>query len=400
MAQLTHPNVVAVYDVGSVAERVFIAMELVEGMTLAQWLVAEPRKPCEVIAMFLAAGNGLAAAHAAGLIHRDFKPDNVLIGNDGRVRVTDFGLARVTPRGPAAASDRGATDPERGASALRSSVVGTPAYMAPEQCLGRSVDPRADQFSFAVALYEALYGKRPLPLRALASEDPAPGELVVAPQRSGISTGLRQALRRALRADPTERYPSMTELLAALAPRPRRSRLVVVSALVAVATAVAFAGAYSIHLRRAAEQRTELVGRLHGLAPELRSRLRSAHMLPQHDIRPERDAVRSALRDVERLRNTTAGQDETALIDFVLGEGYRALGDHERALTLLEAAWAGGERGSAIDAALGAALDGAAALTTTPRTACSRCAIAILRRPICALPGLRTPAHRRISMRW
>jgi tRNA A-37 threonylcarbamoyl transferase component Bud32 len=356
MAQLAHPNVVTVYDVGSVADRVFIAMELVEGVTLAKWLVAEPRKPTEIIAMFLAAGNGLAAAHTAGLIHRDFKPDNVLIANDGRVRVTDFGLARAAPREPIDATSRGAADPERGASTTRSGVVGTLAYMAPEQYLGRPADPRADQFSFAVALHEALYGKRPGLPRPLAADDQAPDQLVVAPPRTGIPSKLRQALLRALRADPAERYPSMTGLLAALVPRPRRSRLSMIGALVVVATAVAFAGGYTIHLRHVAEQRTELVGRLRELAPELRTQLRSAHMLPHHDIRPARDEIQRVLRDVERQRSTTAAQDEIALIDFVLGEGYQALGDHERALTLLEAAWAGGLRGPRIEASLGDAL--------------------------------------------
>src|SRR5262249_43249185 len=111
-----------------------------------------------------------------------------------------------------------------------------------------------------------------------------------------------------------------------------------------------------LHLRHAAEQRIELVGRLRGLAPELRTRLRGAHMLPLHDIRPALEEVRSAMHDVEHQLQTPAGQDEVALINFVLGEGYRALGDAERALALLEAAWAAGERGPHMDAALGDAL--------------------------------------------
>jgi tetratricopeptide (TPR) repeat protein len=356
MAQLAHPNVVTVFDVGSVDDRVFIAMELVQGLTLAKWLVAEHRQRTEIIATFVAAGEGLAAAHAAGLIHRDFKPDNVLIGDDGRVRVTDFGLARSAPPEPRE-SQRDAAEPGHRSSAPRTGIAGTPAYMAPEQYLGRSVDARADQFSFAVALYEALYGERPFGPPELAIGDRAAmGRKATRSRRRGHPVGLRRALLRALSPEPDARYPSMRELLAVLTPRSRRGRTFAVGMLLVVATAVASAGGYAIHLRDAAARRTELVGRLRGLAPEMRTLLRSSHMLPLHDTRAAREKVRSAMRDVERQRQTPAGQNENALVDFVLGEGYRALGDHERALGLLEAAWAGGERGPQIDAALGDAL--------------------------------------------
>ncbi|HEX3763440.1 MAG TPA: protein kinase [Kofleriaceae bacterium] len=355
MAQLAHPNVVAVHDVGNVDGRVFIAMELVEGVTLTNWLAAERRAPGEIITTFLAAGNGLAAAHAAGVIHRDFKPDNVLIGNDGRVRVTDFGLARLALGEPSGGTQGGRGKLAQAVSTARSGVVGTPAYMAPEQYLGRSVDARADQFSFAVALHEALYGKRPFaPVELAIGADP-PGRLVAGP-RSGVSIVLRRALLRALSPDPDQRHASMAELLTTLAPRPRRGRALALAAVLAIAAAVASAGAYAIHLRAAAERRTELVGRLRSVAPELRTMLRSAHLLPLHDIRPTRDRVRSTMLDVEQQRHTPAGQDENGLIDLVLGEGYQALGDHERARTSLEAAWAAGQRGPDLDAALGQAL--------------------------------------------
>jgi serine/threonine protein kinase len=355
MAQLAHPNVVAVHDVGSVDGRVFIAMEFVEGVTLTNWLAAERRAPGEIITTFLAAGDGLAAAHAAGVIHRDFKPDNVLIGNDGRVRVTDFGLARLAPGEPSGGTQGGRGKPAQAVSTARSGVVGTPAYMAPEQYLGRSADARADQFSFAVALHEALYGKRPFAPVELAIRAETPGRLVAGP-RSGVSSALRRALSRALSLDPAQRHASMAELLAVLAPRQRRGRALALAAILAIAAAVTSAGAYASHLRAAAEQRTELVGRLRSVAPELRTMLRSAHLLPLHDIRPTRDRVRSAMHDVEQQRQTPAGQDESGLIDLVLGEGYQALGDHERALASLEAAWAAGQRGPDIDAALGQAL--------------------------------------------
>jgi tetratricopeptide (TPR) repeat protein/predicted Ser/Thr protein kinase len=354
MAQLAHPNVVAVFDVGSVEDRVFIAMELVEGVTLRKWLAAAERAPGEILAAFVAAGHGLAAAHAAGLIHRDFKPDNVLIGNDGRVRVTDFGLARPVLRAPEAV--RGATEANAGArgGAAHTGLAGTLAYMAPEQYLRRAVDARADQFSFAVALFEALYRERPFGLLEFATGDRARRPVVPA-RAGGLTLAQRQALVRALSWSPDERFGSMGELLAALSPRSRRGRWIAAGAIAAVLVAIAAAG-YAVHLRRAAGERAQLVGRLRGLAPDMRAQLRNEQLLPRHDIRPAREKVRGAMRDIERQRATAAGHDEGALIDFVLGEGYRALGEHDQALARLEAAWAAGERGPQIEAALGAAL--------------------------------------------
>jgi tRNA A-37 threonylcarbamoyl transferase component Bud32/tetratricopeptide (TPR) repeat protein len=351
MAQLAHPNVVTVFDVGTFDDRVFIAMELVDGMTLAKWLIAERRTRGEIIAVLLAAGHGLAAAHAAGLIHRDFKPDNVLIGKDGRVRVTDFGLARWAPAQQLAAQD-GTVEPGS-AGTTQTGLAGTLAYMAPEQYAGRSVDARADQFSFAVSLYEALHGERPFdPLRRFDG-DRAAERIASTASRRGVPAALRRMLLRALSPDPGDRYPSMAELLAVLAPRPRRARVVAVGATVLVVAALATAGGYALHLRRVAEQRIELAGQLRGLAPEMRMTLRNAHMLPRHDIRAARGKVRSDLLEVERALHTAAGQEELALIQFVLGEGHRALGDHERAMPLLESAWQAGKRGADIEAALG-----------------------------------------------
>jgi len=231
MAQLAHPNVVTVFDVGSVDDRVFLAMELIEGQTLAGWLRARRRKPSEILAMFVAAGHGLAAAHAAGLIHRDFKPDNVLVGNDGRVCVTDFGLARAAPT----RTDSVARDPSDPAAARapQTGLAGTLAYMAPEQYLGRSVDARADQFSFAVGLYEALYGERPFASPPVSGDPP----VVTTPPLRGVPVALRQVLLRALRRDPDERYPSITDLLAALTPPPRRVRNLAVAAIASLVSA-------------------------------------------------------------------------------------------------------------------------------------------------------------------
>jgi tetratricopeptide (TPR) repeat protein len=212
LARLSHPNVVTVYDAGRVGERVFVAMELVEGETLAAWLASRPRAAEQIVARFREAGAGLAAAHATGLVHRDFKPHNVLCGDDGRVRVADFGLAHLGESAAAGAA--------RGAG-----PAGTPAYMAPEQLANGVVDARSDQFGFCVALYEALYGARPFTgdtidqlAAAVAAREVAP------PRRAGVRAAVRSALARGLRRDPAERYPDMAALLAALAPRPSARR--------------------------------------------------------------------------------------------------------------------------------------------------------------------------------
>src|SRR5581483_7017268 len=152
MAKLSHPNVTAVYDVAALGGQVAIAMERIDGTNAREWLAEKPRTQREILAVFLAAARGLQAAHAAGLVHRDFKPENVLVGRDGRVAVTDFGLAR----------------PETAAGARS----GTPRYMAPEHRRGEAVDARADQYSLAVALNEALTDP-PRALKRALSEDRA-----------------------------------------------------------------------------------------------------------------------------------------------------------------------------------------------------------------------------------
>jgi len=223
MAQLSHPNVVAVYDVGTYGTQVFVAMEFVDGETLTQWMRRCPRR-CwnEVRGIFVDAGRALAAAHAVGIVHRDFKPGNVLLGADGRARVTDFGLARPLDTDVShdstlhSSSDFGDWDlamtlTETGA------IKGTPAYMAPEQFAGDMVDERTDQFSFCVALYEALHGRRPFratsaELTRRAADDP----ISLSADERRVPAPVREALRRGLSADPTQRFPSMQRLLEAL----------------------------------------------------------------------------------------------------------------------------------------------------------------------------------------
>jgi tetratricopeptide (TPR) repeat protein len=187
-AKIRHPNVITVHDVGTFGDRVFLAMDLVEGVDLAQWLEGPKdgeRSTKEILAVFTQAGRGLAAAHASGVVHRDFKPDNVLVGDDGRVLVTDFGIAVAT--GSATSEPRGV-------------VLGTPRYMAPEQREGTPADARSDQFAFAVALGEALDGR--------ASPD-----------------WVKRIVARGSALAPADRYPSMTELLDDLERAPRRRRI-------------------------------------------------------------------------------------------------------------------------------------------------------------------------------
>jgi serine/threonine protein kinase/tetratricopeptide (TPR) repeat protein len=273
LAKLSHPNVISVHDVGTVGDDVFIAMEFVEGRTLRAWLTQTKRSVREVLDVFLAAGEGLAAAHRAGLVHRDFKPDNVMVGDDGRVRVLDFGLAKnatleqlpadggapshypqtggdtVDLRAPGTTRRAGEREtPPTPAAPLQvldsgrllatpltriGSVLGTPRYMAPEQHLGEAVDERADQFSFCLSLYEALYDALPF-VGSTRREAVLEGRVEEPPAGARVPRWLRQVLVRGLAVDPVSRYASMASLLAALRADPtvaRRRRMIAVATL-------------------------------------------------------------------------------------------------------------------------------------------------------------------------
>ncbi|HZS37295.1 MAG TPA: serine/threonine-protein kinase, partial [Polyangia bacterium] len=217
MAKLSHPNVVAVHDVGAVAGQLFIAMEFIDGQTLKAWLAGARRGWREIVRMFAAAGRGLQAAHAAGLVHRDFKPDNVLIGHDGRARVGDFGLVSVTrASGGADAREPGAT--------RQGAVLGTPGYLPPEQLRGEASDAQSDQFSFCVALYEALYQQRPFPSDADGYKQAALGGDALAPRKSDVPRWLGDVILRGLRPRREERWPTMSALLVELERDPERTR--------------------------------------------------------------------------------------------------------------------------------------------------------------------------------
>jgi tetratricopeptide (TPR) repeat protein len=239
IARLSHANVVVVHDVGMLEQRVFLAMEYVAGETLASWLASGPRSWREVLDRFVAAGRGLAAAHAAGIVHRDFKPQNVMVDGHGKVRVMDFGLARRLDAAQLEAADERDGDPPTAPLVPQAAdldvtltrtgaLLGTPRYMAPEQLLGAAADARSDQFSFCVALYEALYREHPFSSRnlsalseALVSGRPAePSQ----PARARVPSWLRRTVMRGLAAAPEQRFASMAELLEALARDPARRR--------------------------------------------------------------------------------------------------------------------------------------------------------------------------------
>ncbi len=250
MARVSHPHVIPIFDVGVWGQQVFLAMELIDGGTLSDWLKGAPRSWREVLEKFLGAGRGLLAAHEAGLVHRDFKPGNVLVSHAGRVSVTDFGLARqVGPSGaePAPVAPRPAELEHRMLDVSLTEpgvVMGTPNYMSPEQFRGEDVDARSDQFSFCVSLYWALYRQRPFDpgrMRAalLTESDTQPpggaptkpeglarrGAVIQEPPRDvKVPAWIRQAVMRGLSVDPDARFPSMRELLEALSQERRQVR--------------------------------------------------------------------------------------------------------------------------------------------------------------------------------
>jgi tetratricopeptide (TPR) repeat protein/predicted Ser/Thr protein kinase len=258
LARLSHANVVAVHDVGTFEGDVFLAMEFVPGRTLRAWLREREPGPREVLAVYREAGAGLAAAHRVGIVHRDFKPDNVMVGDDGRVRVLDFGLARsAIERGAGSAAEVATEEgePEPVAAAdlepltRAGALVGTPGYMAPEQDRGAEVDARSDQFSFCAALFEGLYGRLPFEgtsYRELAEHRLA-GDIVSPPTLRGVGPRVRRAILHGLRRDPAARHRDMDALLVDLARRPWATRARIGALLLVLAAAAS--GAWALWIR-------------------------------------------------------------------------------------------------------------------------------------------------------
>jgi len=227
LAALTHPNIVTVHDLGSADSRSFIAMEFIDGLTLRRWMSTKRTWP-EVLEIFLEAGDALAAAHAAGIVHRDFKPDNVLIDRGGKAYVADFGLARAVDREDESSQETGlaleaSTAPVDPIVTKTGVLLGTPAYMSPEQLRGHGADAYSDQYAFSVALYEALYGERPfvagnvkeLQDIQMASEAKLTG-------KTPVPSWIGQAVLRGLARDSEYRHRSMDDYLAVLRSDPRK----------------------------------------------------------------------------------------------------------------------------------------------------------------------------------
>ncbi|MDY7232282.1 serine/threonine-protein kinase [Hyalangium rubrum] len=277
MARISHPNVIPVFEAAPWQGQVYVAMELVDGGTLREWVRSEPRSWREVLEKYLAAGRGLAAAHAAGLVHRDFKPANVLVGRDGRVFVTDFGLVRAVGESGRDEGGRSllAPLPSKMLSeplTQTGMVMGTPAYMSPEQFRGEVVDARSDQFSFCAGLYRDLYGQRPFdpdqlsrfaaarsskgpdtggPGRTVSLKKPdeaTPASPILEPPRDArVPAWVRRAVMRGLSLEPADRFASMEALLEALSQEQRlavKRRRLGVSVALAGVLGVAGAGAW------------------------------------------------------------------------------------------------------------------------------------------------------------
>lgn len=246
LAKLAHPHVVGIHEVGEHGGSLYFVMEFVRGGDLAHWIAEhdplEPDDAAAALSLVLEAGRGLMAAHQAGIIHRDFKPANVLVDRDGRAKVADFGLARggqvlgdsITRTGDTAAGSGSGS----GSATEEGFIAGTPAYMPPERRIGESASEVTDQFAFCVTAWEALYGRRPWPGRPWAGK-----EQPTTPTGVSVAPSIRRALERGLSHDPTERWPSMEPLLEALEPRPSRVSSVATrgAAALAVAGVVAFA---------------------------------------------------------------------------------------------------------------------------------------------------------------
>ena len=265
LARLSHPNIVAVHEVWEEERRIYVAMEYVEGESLSAWQ-AEERTWQVLLEAYCQAGEGLAAAHDAELVHRDFKPDNAIRREDGVVKVLDFGLARAVALETA---DRSGEPPRRdrddgdgsimldeNASLTRTgAIMGTPVYMSPEQHLGAVAGPQSDQYSFCVALWEALYTELPMASGSLAELRRAvlDGERIEPKDTRGVPGWVRKALERGLSLDPADRYPSIRALLSELRRDPARTRRRIVLVVACLATAIA--GGLAITELRAAQRR-------------------------------------------------------------------------------------------------------------------------------------------------
>jgi tetratricopeptide (TPR) repeat protein/predicted Ser/Thr protein kinase len=331
MARVSHPNIVTVHEVGSHDGEIFIAMEFVRGHSLGTWLQLAPRPWREVVLAMIQAGRGLAAAHAAGLIHRDFKPANVLVSADGVVKVLDFGLARAvdSPSPEALAPLRAAASTSLDTALTRTgTVLGTPAYMAPEQHLGESATEKSDQFAYCVSLYEALYGQSPFDTSSLLAltHSVTAGQVRDPPASAAVPAALLQIIHRGLSLEPGKRFAAMNEVLAALERtlERRRTPWFVVAGVAALIGAAGFGAA---SLRPVEDPCGAAHGELVGLWDERTADATHAGLLATQvpfaedtwtRVRPRLDAYARSLVDmrVDACRAHEEGRSSTRLFDL------------------------------------------------------------------------------------
>ncbi|MFT3700046.1 MAG: protein kinase [Kofleriaceae bacterium] len=341
LARLHHPNVVAVHDIGT-GEPMFIAMELVGGITLEAWLREAARDWREVVRVMADAGRGLAAAHAAGVIHRDFKPANTLVGD--RVVVVDFGIARV--------GDEVDSDDRPPQSTLSvdltetGAMVGTFAYMAPEQKHGMRVTEAADQYAFCLSLWEALYGARPM------AERRRPGSTTVPARVHAI-------VERGLATDAADRWPDMRSLVAAL-DRTIARRAKVTGVLAAALALVAIGSVVGWRVMHDRSERRIAAEQLGREAEQIRGHMRAARLLPAHDIAVERKQLKLEMTAIEH-KMAELGDVATGPGEFALGAALfssdRVRATRDAARKHLQAAWDAGERAPELAFELGYALE-------------------------------------------
>ncbi|HVK86354.1 MAG TPA: serine/threonine-protein kinase [Kofleriaceae bacterium] len=242
MARLQHPNVVTIYQVGTIDSQVFVAMEFIDGQTLTQWLETTNPTWRKALEVMLQAGHGLEAAHRAGIVHRDFKPDNILIGRDGRVLVTDFGIARAAHLHDLQAPTQSGFRRDANLT-MTGAIMGTPRYMSPEQHEGRSADARSDQYSYCITLFEALYRKRPFECESweelIEAKDAC--KIAAPPAGTPVPRALRGIITRGLDPKPAERYPAMRDVLTLIESQRTRRRWYAVAGVAGVSAVAAAA---------------------------------------------------------------------------------------------------------------------------------------------------------------
>lgn len=306
IAQVRHANVVVIHDVGDFGDDVFLAMELLDGGTIDRWLAARRRRWQEIRDVFVLAARGLAAAHRVGLVHRDFKPGNVMVGDDGRVTVLDFGLARADT-GPSPMSP-GET-PVLLTSELTGAdvILGTPQYMAPELGAGADASPRSDQFAFCVALYRCLWGTLPFTAESVQAYRAAAanGEILRAKAR-GVPAWLVRAIERGLLPDPAARHDDMDALVFAATRDRRRARRLAIAIVVGVPIASAAIAASVLWWRP--EPTAHEIDQTRRLADEARAAAtRGLFIYPPPD-RPDEPTAIAKVLELEAIEG--AAQDE------------------------------------------------------------------------------------------